>query len=715
MASVGTYDNVLGVGDVAEITGIAGGATTYRVLNIFGEVLESGEVVAGEATIVDGGPGYRLVLFESDEWHGTQGYVRDSLQLSYFRDTGTLPPLPPPGTPSSAYDPNNRGQDLHLHAFTVMGPSRWQIRNAEAPTVFVGGSDQGSTIAGIAANIAVENDAGYSSPDYADALRPRPQFVQFPATHHQVTGYAAGVTQTVAALGPGTASNVEWFEGLNEPQGQEGLTALQSAEQYRVFYAAVKAGNPDAKVMGSGEVSYAPDNSALSPQMASLRTWLANIAPAVLDGFCVHDYNAYNGDFFVTDAWIGAVRDELALAGYPDDLPFWFTETGSIGLGTWLAFDPRRAAQWTAQLLMTGERWGVVKEQNAWFYDSHLPGGPVDSWIKEQSGDLRPFATLFRVYSEEHFGRTFSATLGFGEVGDRLLRGNVCRGPGGTCVALMAQGIPEEYVTLAVSDPGPITYVDWEGRELSAPVVEGEVVLPIGELPTYVRLSEACTVDVVDAGGLTGPLTNVAPTATATVRSDALNIDRVNNGSFATGGYLPSPDQVFRSSSLPERIELEWDEPQTIGKVIIRQLAPWVNFPAGGASAMVDAALEYWNGSGWLPCPLVPSNHWSAAGEYHNETAISELAKIGSPAYRLTFYDQNWCHNIDFSIPIKTTRLRLTVSRTTAGNLPDVQSLLHAPYGLAAGGYGESLVISQIEVFTATDAVEPTYGPFPTP
>lgn len=717
MASTGTYDNLVPAGESPLIGSIATDAVTYRVYNIRGVLMEEGEVVAGEAEIAEQGPGWRIILFEGVTWIGDRGYIKDSLQITFLRADDRLPPVPALGTDPCPQDPNNRGIDIYMHAVTGMGPVRWQIRDAANPTVFAGSSDQGGTIATVEENVVTENDAGWSSPDYADPARPHEQLVHFGTTHQEAAGYSDGVAAAVAALGPGTDANIKIFEGLNEPNGQEGLTHLQSAAQFNTFRAAVKAGNPAALAAGPCEVAYAPTNNVggFAPQMSGFETFLANITPGSLDVATVHNYNSGNGDFLVTDGWIGALRAALVSAGYPADHPLWYTETGFIGMGDWGLFDPIRGCQWTAGLMMTGERWGVPKEHQLWFYDSHLPGGPVTSWLKELSGDLRPFATFFRVYSEEHFGKAFDEALVFGEVADKFYRGNVCRGAGGTCLALMAQGNPEDTVTLEVSDAGPITYSDWEGATSTAPVVAGRVTLPIGDLPIYVRLSAGCSIDVIDVGnGLSGDPNNVALDATVSTRSGALFPERINNDAYGTGGYLAAPDAVFVSETIPEVVELEWEAPQQIDKVLIRQLAPWINYPAGGASAMVEARLEYWNGSGWLPCPTVERAHWDRVGRYNNDTADSFIGSSGAVPGMISFYDQNWCHNVDLSEPITTTRLRLVVTRTTYGELPDFLSLRQAPYNLASY-VSQRLTISQIAVFSAEDAVPPTFGPFPAP
>lgn len=684
MASIGTYDETAIAGAVElEVTDIATGATSYTAYDGDGETLATGAVSGDSVTIPapDGSwpPGWTLILFHRDVWGGSTGDVIDALQVTVLRDDSPLPSPPAVGTSPNAGDPNDRLNDEYLHGFTAMGPQRWQISDAANPTVLAVGPNTGGTIAHIQANLALDaGAAGYTNPAYADAARPRPQFVQFPEQHITDTpGYADGVEETVDALGPGTASAVEWFEGLNEPQGQEGLTALQTAAQFDVFRAAVKAGHPDAKAMGPCEVAYAPTGSDFSPGVGQLAIFLAAIEPGTLDGLSLHDYNGFNGDFIAFDGWLQALRDALEDAGYPDDHPIWLTEN-SVG-PAWFSFCPSFMLNWAVVLYLTAERHGIPKEQIAWFFDTNY-GNPFPNWIKEQIGDLRPVATFLRVLSEEVFGKAYNAPLDFGEIGNAFYRGNVYRGAEGACIAVYAQGNPDDTVTLTVSDTGTLTYSDWQGKTATAEVIAGRVTLPIRHTPIYLRLSAACTVSVFDVGdGLRGDVVNIGPDATATNTSGASNVGRVNDGVMQTGGYLAGPDYVYASHGVPETITLTWDEPQTIGKVLIRQTSPWTNY--NGSSAMTKGRIEYWNGSGWLPCPTVARAHWDGRGRYNNTTTDSFLSYVGGAPYELTWYDQNWCHNVDLAVPITTTKLRWTVTEVTYGDVPNKDAAAFAPSG----------------------------------
>ena len=717
MATISTYDMTLTAGTVSvTVTSILrtpNAPNAYTVYEIAtGTVVASGLVSGSSVTIpAPGGswpPGSFLVLFTGATWNGARGYVADALQISVLRSgVANLPSPPANGTSPNASDPTGANFDCYMHGVCGMGPQRWAIYDAANPTNAGGGN--GGSLAAVEANIALDQGAAeFSNPTYADSARPRPEFVTFPNNQHTESGYAAGVESVVTALGPGTSSNVVYFEGLNEPQGANGLTQAQSATQFNSFRTVLKAANSSALAMGPCEVSYPPNSSSVgAPHLSDLATWLADITTGSLDAFSVHDYNAYNGDFLATDTWLGGIRAALTTAGYSSSLPFFLSETGNI-MFQWGTFDPQRPLQWMALLLLTAERWGIPKEHIYWFYDYSNPGFAYvgdNSWIKEGTGDLRPHAVFYRVYSEEVYGKTYNAALDFGTIGDNFYRANVFAGTAGKCVAIVAQGNQSDTVTLNVSDAGPITYSNWAGITATATVTGGQVVSPIGALPTYVRLSAACTVSVADVGNGLLAGSEIATTETASSGSGAANPQLINDGVYQTGGYLASPDLPFKSVTLPDSVTLTWATAQPIKKVVIRQLAPWTNWYA---TAMTAGKLEYWNGSGWLPVPTVAKNHWDAHGSYSNATATSTLGQVGGLPYMISFYDQHWCHNIDLAQTIVTTKLRWTVTQSGYGQIPDVNS---ASFGGFLGDQPQELLCSELLVIQGVAPPANSYVP----
>lgn len=512
--------------------------------------------------------------------------------------------------------------------------------------------------------------------------------------------YSAGVTAAVAALGPGTTVNAEFFEMTNEPQGQFGLSIAQSALQYSIFAAAVHAGNAAAKAVGPCEVSYFPNGAGLGYPISNFVIWLSLIT-VPLDGCSGHFYNSRNGNFDATIGIETAFRDALVTAGYASNLPQFRSEVGDV-TAYQAVYDPRRECQWLASYYLALERVGIDIENTYYFYDaSH--GFNYQSWIKNQSGDLRFHAGYFRVRAEERRGKTYSGALDFGPVANHFYLGNVCRGTDGTMVELLAQGNPGDAVTLAVSDTGSITYSDVNGKLFTVEASGGHVGLPAGDTPIYARFSPGCAI----AGINPFSDTNLALEATASVDAGSDPV-LINNGVFETGTYLGASDMYFldETDALPNWAQLTWDTPQTLSEGLIRQTAPWTNYPAS-VGAMVTGTLQYLNDEDeWVNCPTVPGRHWDDDGNYSNDTAASSVMVIqggdngiGSSNWVFSPYDNNWNHRIVFSSPVTTTALRLTVSTSSRGHVPDLAGITNSNFGHFGISIPESLVVSEFLAF----------------
>jgi hypothetical protein len=688
----------------------------------------------------------------------TIGWSIDSVQVSIVRQLSgvnlpTPSQLPAAGSASVANGTGTPGFDLYLHGFAAIGPERYAISDGTTPTTTTSGLE-GGTIASIQQNLSLEKgtagDSWYFDPAYQDPARPRTPLVNVPnnvivnntsppTTTTAVTAYKTGVSQVVgnSGVGPGSSYATNYFEGLNEPAGQHGLSAQSSALQYYNFRQAVKNGNVNAIALGPSEVSSGPTGSDYIPTVDYVNSWIQNVRAygGDVDGISLHLYNGWDGDFLATDGWLSAINSVLSNNGISvvragqestGKVSFWVTEAGNIRTDYYNVnlVDPTRMVVWMSQFLLVCERWGIPKEQIYFFYDSNH-GFDYLSWIRDTDNSLRPFGIFYRVYSEELWGKAYSRTLDFGPIGNGLYLGNVFTQTNGsttgTCVTLIAQGMYADTVTLSGVGYSPVTYSNWQGVTTTVtPDANGSVQIPIKNTPTYVRLSAsaASTVAVATAGGGLNNSTNLALSATAT-GSYATNISRVNDGVLQTGGFLSGPDYVYQAP-VGNYVELDWAIAPTITRVVIRQVPPWTDTnPDGdsnihGMSVMLTGTLQYWNGIKWVGCPTTPDSHWDDAGNYSNPSAsnfMSFMADIGhsTPGNNswVSFYDQNWVLNVSFKKPIVTSKIKFVVTSTTVGNMasPTLQSYLQGAEG------GAAMNISEIMVFN-TSIPNQIYGPF---
>lgn len=513
------------------------------------------------------------------------------------------------------------------------------------------------------------------------------------------TKWAGGITQAVSELSA-APYNVTRFEGLNEPQGEKGLAQDESAIVYNILRAAVHAGNPSAKAMGPAEVTCFVNGGTYGGALntVSLQLFLNNVTPGTLDAFSGHFYNSYLDPL----AWartLAETRSVLSAAGYPN-LELWVSEGPSVLATNWGMTDLGRCVQSVMWFYLVGEQYGLVKEHCAFFYDNSHGFNAFQSWVKE-AGSLYPAATGMRVRSEEIFGKAYDTALSFGTLGTGFFFGNILRGSNGTCVEIITQGNIYDEVTLNVSDTGTITYSDWQGRTSTVTVSGGKITVPVGPLPTYVRLSAACTVSADSSLSKVVGGTNVATTATAVSGTGASNVSRIKDGTFQTGGVNGTFDTsgtAFRDTSAlgaNSYVELQWGSAQTIASVAWRGLPAW----QGNASAITAAKLEYWDGTTWQACPTVDKGHWDKNGRYLNHTATSmslwnpEGAFYNALSDRFTSWDYQWSYSAPLRVPVTTTRIRLTVLDTTYGHNPDSTGQSVGP---------QMFMISELCAFTGT-------------
>ena len=527
------------------------------------------------------------------------------------------------------------------------------------------------------------------------------------AIQNQLGAVASSLTQ----YNSGSSNDFTWYEGKNEPdqnsysQYNGGLNI--NAIQYAQMRSALKAGNSNARLVGPDFSKNGPDNA--SGNVSQPNSWIIDWVRAVrgagqdVDGISMHLYNGYNGQYKVLEGILADLRTKLSTLASPSiqDIPFWCTEAGNIRLsfihGRFI--DPRRIINWLTTLYLAGERYGMPKENICVYYD-HEHGDTYYSPFA-QNNDLLPHHAFYRTYSDELFGKTWYGSnvsgpapaisaLSCGSVGNNIYRVDVFNGTNGTIAVITAQGIPNDTITLNVPDTGSITYSDFQGNTNTVTVSGGQIVVPISDLPTYVRLAASSynSISVADIGSGVKAATDLALTATASVTAlsgmittpQAQPASYAIDGNYRTDGYLSInnlPDYAFsaisNSTSINCYFQIKWTTAQTINGVIIRQLPPWTD--VGPASAITKATLQASNdGSTWNNCATTAGNHWNTSGVYNNTTANSFKSPMGTDDSYISFYDYNWVHNVHLSAPITVKYLRLVVTGVTYGHFPDAAS-----------------------------------------
>ncbi len=157
-----------------------------------------------------------------------------------------------------------------------------------------------------------------------------------------LNGFARFVAESVRRYGPGTRSNLTWFEIWNEPYFSYSWGSTPDPAQYaRLYEAAVRAArkvNPRARFLIAAEVGPAPTTTGTAA------TWIDDVFHAVpslgglIDGVSFHGYGddpalpLARGSKYadVTGGWAFSRIDTARhlMLSHGVSAPFWLTEVG---------------------------------------------------------------------------------------------------------------------------------------------------------------------------------------------------------------------------------------------------------------------------------------------------------------------------------------------------------------------------------------------------
>ena len=381
--------------------------------------------------------------------------------FSIFRANPNFPPIPPVGT--------TQGTES-----TGDNPSRGSLaaaRNATRclPTI--------QSEAWPARGFDVGQDQQFYLP--YDSYRGRTLLGVF----HSNSDNRAGVRSIVQAL----RGSAKYWEGRNEPNffvsPQNLVTELGN------FYADVHSQDIDGslRVLGPGTENINPGSHGLG----YIREFLQAGGGATIDGVSFHLYNGYLGDPFLLRRSMQGLVDLLTEFGQQNKEK-WQTEQG-FGAAVNGAHQPRLAGRWSMLYFMIMEQFGVPKEHNHLRY--HREGGFwfQPSWWVNSDGSFSPVGSLVRVWSEELAGTRFTSAYDFGTVGNKLYIGSLFTGPGKKLATFISAGSTDGQVRLQVSEPS-VHVVTAFGLERDVPAQNGFVLLPVTELPTYVKFTGSLAV-----------------------------------------------------------------------------------------------------------------------------------------------------------------------------------------------------------------------------
>ena len=565
-------------------------------------------------------------------------------------------------------DPTGANDEITRDA-TGMGPQRYE---ADA-------SNPSASIAQIQAQI--DYDAQNYTP--LDPQRSRGLLIAF---GNGTEPYLSGVTQIVQHF----QNEVEYWEPQNEPNGAYGNGA-DFVPVMRDFYNTVKAVNPNLKVLGPGTVTINP----LGGGLPWIQQFLAAGGGQYIDGFSFHFYNGMNGDLALGRQTLGGLQNLLDQYGLAS-IPKWQTEQGYFA-AEYGVYDPVHEARWTLLEQMLFEQYGIPREHNVLWYDKSHGYWDFPAWWENQDGSLNPAAPLMRVWSEELFGTNFTSALDFGE-DNNLLIGSLFSGPGKSLAAFMSAGGGDTNidVTLNVSSGATIHVVSAFGVVADLPVVNGQVTLPVPNLPIYVELAAGQSIQVVQpaygADLALAPGTTVTTTASSTAN---LAAGELVNGLFENWYYQQNGQDSPWTDDTPAGqsnwVQISLPVSQWVDRVVIYAVAPWQT-----AGTLMSYSIQY-NDNG----------NWVTLGQ---ASVAPKTFAVYTPATWTTL-DTFWNEQSQFIttfLPVYTNQIRINILQSSYGG--GATSLVPQAGGQADGNQSLSLEEVEIDGQTPPSTALPALG-----
>ncbi len=628
--------------------GYPNAATRYSIRDYPGNLIESGPITGPFLVPAATQPGwYKLYL------HGSPVYLRqqgdpvadpdwgDSVGGSMFvifRNDPNFPTIPSPSVTAGTEGLS----DNVMRGIVGSGPQRHR---------FYAHNDWQTPANARAQDIAQEKT--YYKP--YDSYRNRELLGAFPDGTSNPNGTAS--LPYVQAVVQAFQNDVKVWEPRNEPNyannGLNGTPQSFAINEFIPFADTVHGVNSTLKVIGPGNVTVGPGSHGLGFVQDFLATMAAHNALNNIDGISFHVYNNFNGDLFMARRTMDGLVDVLNQYGQQNK-ERWQTEQGFAAAING-SYQPRMQTRWTMLMLMVIEQYGVPKEHNYLFYDKNGGFFDVPVWWINQDTTLNPLGCLLRVWSEELYGTRHASAYDFGSPGNKLYLGSLFTGPGKQVAAFMSAGSTDGQVRLQVSAPS-VQVVSAFGLERTVAAQGGSILLPVTELPTYVRFTGSLAVVPQNWGANLTLGKPVSSTVMAPHPSDSSIINpttKVTNGEFENWYYVQTQETkvwVDGSFNFPAWVEINLQQPTTLDRVVIYSGVPWQ-----WDGTLLDYDLQYEQGGNWVTVQSVlePQRTFKAFTVTNRTTVDS-------------FFSDRWVFRHSFA-PVTTSRLRLWVRDVTYG------------------------------------------------
>lgn len=479
---------------------------------------------------------------------------------------------------------------------------------------------------------------------------------------------------------------VRYYEFINEPDLKK-LTGAQYAELIRPAVAALRAADPQARVLGPATVEI---------RLSWMKQFLEAGGAKLVDEWSFHPYEGHEStDPHYLAAKMTAMRDLLKQYGI-GDIPLWQGEHAIAAQRNDTIWPNTQAERWVSDRDVF-EQFGIPVERDMHFYLNPRGYGRVPSYAWTTQGPLAlPLVSRTRYAMTR--GKKYTGALDFGPNGNGLFTGLRFDGGSETIVSLRVNnvesggklGLNQDFTVNARN----LAVVDAWGNERQMPVNRNRVTLPLDGLPLYVRLPRGVNFTPVALNWGA----NLARRADFSAPG-ARNVEVLNDGLlqsihyYEPGFNLPPSDTsagvIFRDLMAPAGddnikpavVTARWSAPQNVKTVLLKGIR---------ADNQHCALLDY-------DIEAEVNGRWQTLASVKTPVPASELG--GAMDTPLTSWSRDIAdHVVQLAQPVAATAIRLTAKRATRGIIPD-QFAIEARRELKTHEEPMSLDLAEIEIY----------------
>lgn len=452
------------------------------------------------------------------------------------------------------------------------------------------------------------------------------------------------VADQVANFTAGTA-----FSPYNEPS----LSRLMSTyvdKELGPFYTAVKAADPDAKVLGWSNVAIN------GPQEGTFDAFVAANGLDYCDDIDVHVYNGINGDISLARTCLQWLNDALDDVGFTGEL--WQTEQGFAWQHMGQVY-ARFSARWTSMLFMMCELYGIPVERNHYWYDVSTGFDDHPTYWLSSFGP-GPQGILIRTMVDEIGPRALTAQLDFGDANNHYAGGNWTGSDGSKTVGLMAGSFGLPSVRFA-TDAASLVVVDCWGNESTVAAVGGFLTPPASEFMTWIRVPSGTSCALVPGDWDWGENRVSLGDLSTDVSSSSVPLARVVDGAYQnqyynstselTNYYAPWSDSSA-TTSVPKSLALTYDRLVLVDRVLIDCVPVWQKM-----AAPLDFDIDV----------LTNAGDWENVYSFTKPASTSFYFTSVGRCRAETYWSQQSTWIIDLPTPTPCKAIRMTVNEVSEG------------------------------------------------